>query len=219
MTRWRKDLDNFRITQILDLSTTASASTPSSASRSLSESDKTDKNMRILSTSPSIRVTPPTPHFGRFPDDSFGSAGSLPRPESRSHVDAWKQLNDDLNMIFPKRCFAHERRTSLMLRRPMDDDDHDHDVYHTVHGGKNNPLTGSRAVGPFSKFVRHRMSTSPSDGILENSSTSSSMTSLTSISNLTPSIDPRLFFCFAPVAVRSVLSRESCLGDWDEQIK
>jgi hypothetical protein len=38
---------------------------------------------------------------------------------------------------------------------------------------------------------------------LENSSTStsSSMTSLTSISNLTPSIDPGLFFCFAPVAV------------------
>lgn len=211
MPRWRKDLDNFRITQILDLSTTASAT--AAANRSLSKSDKTAAN--VLSPSPSIRVTPPTPHFGRFPDDSFGSAGSLPRPESRSHVDAWKQLNDELNMIFPKRCCAHDRRTSLMMQRSMEDDDHDHNVYHTVHGGKNNPLTGSRAVGPYSKFIRHRMSTSPSDGILENSSTSTS----SSLTSLTPSIDPGLFFCFAPAAVRSVLSRESCLGDWDDQFK
>jgi hypothetical protein len=167
-----------------------------------------------LSSSPKIHVTPPTPRFGRFHDDSFGSAGSLPRPESRSHIDAWKQLNDDLNLIFPKRCYAHDpRRTSFSVRRSVDEDEHehDHDVYHTVYGGKNNPLTASRAVGPFSKFIRRKISTSPADGILQviekNSSASSSMTSLTSCNNLTPGIEPNMFFFFTPpVAVSFILS-------------
>ena len=128
-----------------------------------------------------------------YRQDSFDSCGSLPRPDSRQpHCDsrnAWQQLNDDLNQIFPtKRCCLHEnqlRRTSLRSfpsKKSLDEYEHESDVYHTVYGGKNNPLTASRGLGPFSKIVRRRISTTPSDGMLEvsekNSSSSSSLTSL-----------------------------------------
>lgn len=201
----------------MELSTAETAKT----NRSLSESESFASNVNNLSTSPRIRVTPPTPRFciGYSHQDSFGSSGSLPRPDCRPHNDAWKQLNDELNQIFPKRCCSHvsleQRRTSLRSfpsKKSLEEDDHQSDVYHTIYGGRNNPLTASRALGPFSKIVRRRISSSPSNGILQvlekNSSSSSSLTSLNSMS---PSIDPMSssssYFNFAPVAVSQLTNQ------------
>ena len=194
-------MDSFRITHILDISTAAN-------NRSLSESETLSN---VSMTSPRIQIVPPTPSYRRTNDDSFGSAGSLPRPESRSHIDAWKQLNEELNLIFPKRYCSHDpRRASFIATTALshgvnDDDDHHNpnNVYHTIHGGKNNPLTASRTVGPFAKLFRRRISTSPGDGILQvNEKNSSTSTSLTSLNILTPTIEPGPFYFFAPAAVR-----------------
>ena len=186
--------------------------------RSLSESETLTSNVANLSTSPRIRVTPPTPRFciGYSQQDSFGSSGSLPKSDCRLQNEAWKQLNDELNQIFPKRCCDHDqRRTSLRSlpsKKSLEEDDHESDVYHTVYGGRNNPLTASRALGPFSKIVRRRISTSPSDGILQVLEKTSSSSSLTSLSNLSLSNEPTSassssYFNFAPVAVSQLTSK------------
>ena len=196
--RRHRDIEKFRISHILDLSTATASTTnsykvpcsqPIAVPRSLSESEASTN----LSTSPSIRVTPPTPRSKSilYRHDSFDSCGSLPRPDSRQlHCDsrnAWQQLNDDLNQIFPKRCCMHEnqlRRTSLKSfpsKKCLDEYEHESDVYHTVYGGRNNPLTASRGLGPFSKIVRRQVSTS--DGMLEVSEKNSSSSSLTSLND------------------------------------
>jgi len=201
---------SFRITRILDLSNTQ---------RSFSESETTvastnSRNNATNLTLPIIRVTMATPRSSLMisRNDSFDGTGSLPKSSHCDSRDAWKQLNDDLNQIFPKRSCPHDlRRTSLRSlpsRKSFDDDENESDVYHTVYGGRNNPLTASRALGPFSRIRRISSGSTASasvDGILKqvlerNSSTSSSLTS--SLSNLSLTDHPSSsYITFAPVAV------------------
>jgi len=119
---------------------------------------------------PSIKVTPPCEiktkrRLSR--EGSADSTGCSPKfPASENHI-AWKRLNDDLNILFPKQFCTHDqRRTSLRSfpsKKLMDDflEESEYDVYHTVYGGKNNPLAATRTIGPYSKIMRHRVSTPP----------------------------------------------------------
>ena len=207
---------SFRITHILDMSNTQrsfSESETTITTTSLRNNATTNVTKEML-TAPIIRVTMPTPRSSlTIPrNDSFDSTGSLPKSSHCDSRDAWKQLNDDLNQIFPKRCCPHDlRRTSLRSlpsRKSFDEDENESDVYHTVYGGRNNPLTASRALGPFSRIRRISSGSTASasaDGILKqvlerNSSTSSSLTS--SLSNLSLTDHPSSsYITFAPVAV------------------
>jgi hypothetical protein len=139
---------------------------PSSSTFGRQDSD----NPTHLSRQPSIKVTPPCEiktkrRLSR--EGSTDSTGCSPKFVSTENHIAWKRLNDDLNHLFPKQCCTHDqRRPSLRAfpsKKMMDDflEESDYDVYHTVYGGKNNPLAATRTIGPFSKIMRRRVSTPP----------------------------------------------------------
>ena len=74
---------------------------------------------------------------------------------------SWKQLNDELNHIFPNKKPSVEKmmtlRKSSSRTSLYDGETSEDEVYHTVHGaGRKNTMVVSRNLDPFSKITRRQ---------------------------------------------------------------
>jgi hypothetical protein len=195
----RKRKDSFRITQVCDSNPRISESRISESELEyiteldlLGSSEKTDeqnnRQQRVKSVDSGMIIIPTTSeqqqqHQMRLRTNSMDHPNVVKNHQSH----AWKQLNEDLNHLFP----THSRRPSgsggglavdnpngllIQITKPplrksasrsciyedfyeapaLDDPDDLHQSYHTIHGGRKNPLTASRNLEPFSKITRSR---------------------------------------------------------------
>ena len=138
-TRIRKD--SFRITQVVD-------SGPKLSDATIDELDELEANMRSrLSRIGSV-------------DSGLKTTSKIMHLPQKSHSNnAWKQLNEGLNHIFPNKKNSMEKmlRKSSSRTSLYDGETSEDEVYHTVHGsGRKNTMVVSRNLDPFSKITRRR---------------------------------------------------------------
>lgn len=159
-TRIRKD--SFRITQVVDSPTDDHRSNLTSSVINNDNKEPFDEleewnndlKNRVLRLGSVDSGSKTLKHL--TPKTSKSGPGQAPQNNQAS----WKQLNDELNHIFPNKKPSVEKmvlRKSSSRTSLYDGETSEDEVYHTVHGaGRKNTMVVSRNLDPFSKITRRQ---------------------------------------------------------------
>ena len=151
--------DSFRITQVVDSPTTTEdrtlTGTPTKTNVNnnvvfdeLEEFELKNRISRLGSVDSGSKT------LKHLPSPKTSKSGQAPSNQ------AWKQLNDELNHIFPNKKSSIDSkilRKSSSRTSLYDGETSEDEVYHTVHGaGRKNTMVASRNLDPFSKITRRQ---------------------------------------------------------------